>query len=77
MDYTPWAATLGKPLAQVLDAADAHLPRLASAAALILGWILAHVVRTWSARLVVRVARMADRTRVGHAFQRIGLERWR
>lgn len=76
MNYEQWVITLNQSVALMVQKVSTYLPSLAGATALLLvGWILARILRAGSVRLVGGLDRLVR----GHGMERwlirIGLER--
>lgn len=76
MDSTTWATELGRPLAQLAERLSEHAPALLGPLALLLiGWILARLLRTWTSRLLARLDRRAAGRAVQTGLRRLGVDR--
>jgi small-conductance mechanosensitive channel len=75
MEYTEWLQTMSNSIGLLAQRIGQHVPKLLAAAALLLvGWLLATLVRTWSKRLLSRVDSLVRSRAVENALRRIGVQ---
>jgi small-conductance mechanosensitive channel len=76
MEYQDWSAFLGRSSEELLQSVIAYLPRLLFAAiALVVGWLVARVLRWFFSRIVRRVGRLIPSRAVKREFRDSGVER--
>ena len=76
MDYTRWTTALEHALATLAERAGDLLPRALTAGILLLaGWLLARLLRTWTARGLARLGRLVDGRPTQSLLRRVGIER--
>jgi hypothetical protein len=76
MDYTEWIQPLRNSLNLLAQRIVQQLPNLLGAAALLLiGWRLAHLLRTWSRRLIGGLDWFGRSPTIDNSLRRIGMDR--
>lgn len=75
MDPGLWTSAIKQPLTQLLQKMGDHIPNLLYAAALLLiGWLLARILRAWSVRLLNKLNWFVRSRPIQSALSRIGVE---
>jgi small-conductance mechanosensitive channel len=76
MDPNVWTSALKQPLALLIQRMSEQFPKLLGAAALLLiGWLLARLLRIWSTRLMSKLNWLVRSRPIQSALNRIGVER--
>jgi small-conductance mechanosensitive channel len=76
MDYAAWTSALSQSLQLFIDRVAERLPSLVGAAALLLvGWVLAYLLRAWIVRLLGRIEWLVRNHVIQGTLSRLGVER--
>jgi small-conductance mechanosensitive channel len=77
MDYSKWVAGWNDALSTVMQKVGSHLPNILSAVALLLaGWLLARLLRRWTASLAgASLGRLLRPAAAGGALERTGVRK--
>ena len=76
MDYSKWVASWNDALSAVMQKVSSHLPNILSALALLLaGWLLARLLRRWTASLAGASLGRLLRPAAGGALERTGVRK--
>ena len=76
MTHESWTASFGQLLAELTDRTYQYLPRLLGALVLlVLGWLVARLLRSWTGRALTRLNRMVAGRAVDKELKAAGADR--
>jgi small-conductance mechanosensitive channel len=77
MNYSNWVISWNDALSAAMQKVTSSLPNIVSAVVLLLaGWLLAHLLRRWTSRLVnASLARLLRKATARQAFERTGVRK--